>query len=412
MSLGIQLKGKAKERSAVTRWIKGSGPAEFSERVAEVVKGTDWRADVTKMGKMGAGVSLSLHPALEPLLLHASPDGTVRLSVRTTPSGPGYHLAAVSLIDTITKDAGVTWENLKDADKTGYLLHRDKTKLEQTITQWLHGFAKFVKDHPRQGCLSMDLPNGLTVEADSLLATSLGPRDKAWLDDILADPQSRVLDFFPWWNEARDVSHHQGLALVSAWCLLVHRRPETDAEEDVMRCFANNCLQAAKLDPAIDLPRSTWREVCGWLNSPVPPEAEGADPFGAIGYRRGLIHYPLPAGWSLRLPGDFAQDFVLAEGLWKAWDPSRRVEAKILPLAKPGPVEDILQRHGKPTEGRRLTLNKGGVYGVADWTIREGMGILEGEFLCRDSLMAFAVAAPDSTAEDWAVSVFESVSRR
>jgi hypothetical protein len=259
----------------------------------------------------------------------------------------------------------------------------------------------------------MDLPHGLRVNADSFVATALGPRDNLWLKQIEEKALDHVLDFYPWWKKEQDVLYYQGMALTLAWNLIVWREPRTDEEEDVMRQFMMACREAAALDPEVDLPRGLWKNCCLWLKEEIPQAAEGPDRIGELGYRQGLIHFPVGALWSVCLPGIFSQEKPAGPGTWRAWNEDRRVETRLARVAKVAPVEEILPRFKEKSPCERLTVRQKELefYGVGDLgRSEEGQTVLQAEYLCGDSVLALQVVGGEND-RDWVIGVWESVRR-
>src|SRR4026208_1780108 len=69
----------------------------------------------------------------------------------------------------------------------------------------LGGALTAARDARRRGVGSIHLgtPAGVEFNFDGAIATSLGPRDDAWLDAALADSRL-ALDITPWWADATD----------------------------------------------------------------------------------------------------------------------------------------------------------------------------------------------------------------
>ena len=408
MAIGLQLQGQFSPDSPLASSLTEES---FSSLINQLGEATDgWRL-TGRLGEEGAFIQAQVHSGIEDLQVQLHKEGHVLLRFKSTPAGPGYHQAAVALVDLIAETWSVKWVNADKADSTGYFEHRDVAKLQQSFVEWLHGLCDFALKNPVEGCVSLDLPHGVRVEADGFFATPMGPRDKNWLEEIVADTANHVLDYYCWWNTEKDVTYYQGVALLLGWNLVVWHKPQTNKEAQVMADFVMACEKAVALQDDIELPRQAWVECCRFLGAEIPKEALKQDAIGSLGYRRGLIHYPIGLGWSLCLPGSFSQE-VAGNNVWRGWFGDKEVRVRIFPLKKPGAVEDILTRYKKPAQGERLAAKNSemGFYGVGDMYEAEERLCFEAEYLCGDTVMALAANLPLGE-EAWIKGVWESVRR-
>ena len=179
-----------------------------------------------------------------------------------------------------------------------------------------------------------------------------------------------------------------------------------------MLTFIDACQKVVELNDELEVPRQAWMECCRHLGVDVPKEALKEDAMGAIGYRRGLIHFPIATGWSVCLPGDFSQD-LMGQNIWRGWVEDREVKIQIYPLTRNGAVEDILPRLTQEPLGQRMTAKSAEIdyHAVGDLYMGEDDRLyFEAECLCRDSILALVASAPEGE-ENWMKGVWETIRR-
>nr|MBA3821272.1 hypothetical protein [Deltaproteobacteria bacterium] len=164
------------------------------------------------------------------------------------------------------------------------------------------------------------------IEAPVL--TPLGPRDRAWIDAVIADP-AKAADAFPWW---RDGAGHRerSRALLAMWHEVPWREPLDLAERDLLERVDADLTAARRADRTLDLPYAEWAELLGNLGT----DDEHADKIrkragggvATIGYRRYPLEVELSGGWSIELGGAFVGHWEEAGARWWATDGDRVVE--------------------------------------------------------------------------------------
>ena len=86
-----------------------------------------------------------------------------------------------------------------------------------------------------------------------------------------------------------------------------------------------------------------------------------------IGYRRGSVHVTLTGGWSLTIPGEFAEDWEEGGETWIAWQGGRRIRFtswSIQEDEEPQPARAILADLDLP-DGQVFEHRDGPVHGRA-----------------------------------------------
>jgi hypothetical protein len=155
-------------------------------------------------------------------------------------------------------------------------------------------------------------PPGVRFTLDEPVATPLGPRDDAWLEQALADWHA-ALDIVPWWADATDARYLLNRALCLMWTEVRWRSPATPAERAVLDEVARLLRRALPLDPALPYPWHAWLElfdlrgVDDAIGRQVAARAAAAPANEApIGYRRRPVEIT-HAGWALEVPGSFTE---------------------------------------------------------------------------------------------------------
>ena len=102
-------------------------------------------------------------------------------------------------------------------------------------------------------------PPGFATRSRAI-ATSLGPRDDAWLGGSRRR-LALAIDVTPWWADATDARYLLNRALCLMWTEVRWRPPADDDErhvhEEVLRLLA----RAFPLDPSLDYPWRAWHEL-------------------------------------------------------------------------------------------------------------------------------------------------------
>lgn len=299
-------------RSAARDWLARA--AVWFEALGDCVLDTDLVRDSDDKPVLLA----SFHPAATPLELRLGGTGRVRANAITTPAGPGYHIHLCERLRQFAKEFDVTWDEDACQDPTGYFTTTDRQTCETHFLQWLGMVCGAAKEHAGRDPVFIGLPTSLGFTGPGEVLTPLGPRRRAWLAEIDANPEAGR-DFFPWWKPDPDAEFYSNRALVRMWCEFPWRPPLTEDEGELTDQIANDLATAYKLDPASELPWRKWLEVLDAiendddghtvnpadeaLQEAVTQRAFESAPAPPIGYLRQPVRRILSNGWSIEVPG-------------------------------------------------------------------------------------------------------------
>ncbi|MFN9133202.1 MAG: hypothetical protein ACK5XO_11045 [Phycisphaerales bacterium] len=279
----------------------------------------------------GSMIAASLFPQAQDVFVTASA-GRLGLEARTNFPGPGYHDYVCTLAKGLAAHLGVVWEA---DDDTEYFDTGDWSALRGSMLSWLRRLAEVLLGDTENAsgiALCMDMRHGFKV--DAAVATPTGPRSRAWIEQVAADPMSGT-DFFAWWDKGLTARTLRDRAVVRMWCDVHWTRPLTPESTGVLK-DVNSCLeQANALDSELDLPWPEWRETLGQIESGIGERPasraivdanvrSGAMP--RIGYRRAPVVHRLP-GWELTLPGSLELQYG---DEWVAFDETRSVRLTLM----------------------------------------------------------------------------------
>ncbi len=317
----------------VAVWFEGIGDAVLDARLM-------------RDGEDRPVLLIDLHPTCTPVELRVFGSGKVRVRARTTPAGPGYHQYLVDLLRQLAADFEFDWFPEDSTDPTGFLLTRSRPAVEQAFLRWLG-----VACSSEATSVGMHGGHGFTYPGEVL--TPLGPRSKEWAASVALEPH-RGGDFFPWWSPELDVAFYRNRALCRLWCEFPWRPPLTEEEGETADQIANDLATAFKLNPDCELPWPEWLELLDaihtdsagerfcvtpddtvlsielWKRAGPAPVAVGP----RVGYRRHAMRVALDGGWSVLMPGEFAQEWD-EERNWTGWDRTRTVWFRRVGFAKP-----------------------------------------------------------------------------
>jgi hypothetical protein len=369
---------------------------------------------------------LSLHPAAEDVEVIADGATSVVVSAKTSTVGPGYHAYLCELLDEMSRTLSVRWlppdEKGEIGDETGYFQHRDIHQLEHEMLVWLGALAKdFVQHPPESGESTMlSMPIGHTYDSDTPVLTPLGPRDQGWFVRVAADPRDGI-DFFPWWSVGRGAGFYLGRALCRMWSDVRWRPPLDDAETALLDGVLEDLAAAWRPDPNRDYPWREWAEIAVHVGREefVPSEV-GRRAFRdaqapLVGYRRRMVRVYVAGGWSIRLPGSFAERWD-DDDSWCAWDATRTVWFTAFAVAGSGPprsAEELLSWAPEP-EGEGLEHRGGELISKATvgrieedgewlWRLRVHAAVPGHRVVC-------SIVYSDPAHRDWAIETWRSVS--
>jgi len=248
-------------------------------------------------------VTLELHPDAGPVRIVVQPDGDLEIRGETAAIGPGYHADVVARLSPVLDELDFVWTE-EEADPRA------------AMCAWLA--AELARGAKRIG-----IPAELDFQIEAAVLTTMGPRDRAWCDAVIADP-SRGADAFAWWDDGPGQLERSRALL--AMSLEVPWREPLDAEERSLMKRVDRDLKAAR-KAKLDLPYAEWAELLAHLGEDERAEemrARAGDRPAVLGYRRHPILVELESGWKLELGGGFVGSWE-DERYW-ATDGDRLVE--------------------------------------------------------------------------------------
>jgi hypothetical protein len=267
--------------------------------------------------------------------------------------------------------------------------------------------------------LQIGIRPGTVVRFDGALATPLGPRDDAWLEQATGDARVAV-DIRPWWADATDARYLLNRALAILWTE-IRWRPPVDDERPVVD-EALRCLRKAfPLDPSLAYPWREWHELLEYrdVDDPIARQvSERAKRVPKsrplIGYRRGPVTV-MHEGWSLEVPGSFAERRTDEE--WWGGQAGRGVTlAGVITGgdgAPPMPAQAFLARVAGDLGDDVMTHHDGEVAGKArlstDASSGVEVGVLDGFAAVTGRGAAIRVVFDDPDDWVWAVNVWKAL---
>ncbi len=338
MGLTIRVVGQAARRGLIPRlppadrlmgnacaWITGEYPSIV--RTARVDGSPDQ-----------AELVLDLHPAAEPVSITADAEGSVVASADTSSVGPGYHTFVGRILDRLETEVGIDWSRDREQRPVGappaWVGARtpiaDRPSVERAHVALLGRTLARALELRRRGAGSFQVGTrpGTQFTFEGAIATPLGPRDDAWLEQAVKDPRV-ALDVRPWWLDATDARYLLNRALVLLWTEIRWRAPADDAERAAVDEALGLLRRALPADPTLPYPWREWAELIELrgIDDPIADRVAQrvghVDPDRApIGYRRApvtIVH----EGWLLQVPGSFGERRTAEE--WTGSERGRRV---------------------------------------------------------------------------------------
>jgi hypothetical protein len=341
----------------------------------------DFAPDVTTERPESALLTITAHPAAGPIEITLR-GRALGLEALTGSAGPGYHAFVCALADVIAAALGIRWKAV--LDPALYFAHRDAEALDRAALDALGATAKEILSLAAGGAsgFALALPAGLEVAHDGLLATPLGPRDRAWLERVAVDP-AHGRDVFAWPTPARDATYHRGVALALMWLEVRWRKPMDEVERALLDRVVTELERAHGLDAGLEYPWGAWaecfallgeeslRSTRAQLKASEPRERDRARP----GYRRRAVRVTLSGGWSIAIPGELSERWD-ERGTWAATDPKRSVWITSAEAPPDHDTEATLA--GLPTlegQGDTIAMERGAIRGAVRFEVKdEGNG--------------------------------------
>jgi hypothetical protein len=381
------------------------------------------RSSRTRTSSTGARELLvSLHPAAEEFSITASDEGDVTVSALLAPVGPGYQTFIARLAQRIGLEHEITWtaSGAADAAEPDLAGAGDRTSVEQSYLTWLGSALIAARDARRRGLRDIHLgtPAGVIFTFEGAIATSLGPRDDAWLDAALADSRL-ALDITPWWADATDARCFLNRALCLMWTEVRWRHPVDDAEQAVHDEVIRLLSRAFPLDPALPYPWREWKELTAFrgtadaMTRQVETRAAKAPNGPLIGYRRDPVRI-LHEGWELEVPGGFSERRT--EDEWWGAEAGRSITLAATQTgtaAGPMSADDFLLQVAPDLGRDALTHRDGELVGRArlstDASSGVEVGVLEGFSAVQGRGAAIRIVFDDSADWQWALEMWRAL---
>ena len=240
---------------------------------------------------------------------------TVEGSCRSTPAGPGFHVAAVEVLDAL----GL--RNLKVKDDTGYYRHRDFGRMcAEHFHPWLNKIVSVCeqkRDELKNMAVAWDMDQYIPENIPGTVISSMGRFSVRWMRETLAEkgPEALAQRFYLWYHPgAPDALYRRNLGLNLLWesCFFA---PSSRSKEDagINEAICENIEMAARLDPTLPLPRKAYQEVCSLAGKiPALPDGPEMELEFEPGFRKGFVTYAI-GPLRLTLPGIYQFE-------WEKWD--------------------------------------------------------------------------------------------
>ena len=233
----------------------------------------------------------------------------------TVPGGPGLHKAVVELIDALSK------KDLKEVqvvDGTGFWEHRDFQRLSQEtygpwLEQELRGALVKLGQSPESVPLFWGEEDYLPQEVPDTVYTPMGRFSKGWLQEQLDQGRTEELvrRIFLWPNAFKDAFYYRNGAMKRMWQDCCFAPSDRHYSDEQINGFVLNFLERAyRLDPALPLPMSAYRELCimDGRAFKIPEDAPELEEEFAPGYHKGELLQSYEKLW-LPLPGVYRYEW-------------------------------------------------------------------------------------------------------
>jgi len=409
----IQIDGQASRRGLIPRMPAGDRllagvatwlQADYGEYLRHV------RHD--RPGEGESRLTASLHPAAPAVVITASDIGRVTVSAETAAAGPGYHRFLGQVLGRMAEDAGIEWSS----DESAQFAFAERPVVERAYLGWLGPVLGQARDALRLGARSqLGLPDGARFTFEGAIATALGPRDETWLAAAIADPRVAV-DITPWWADAPDPRYLLNRALALMWTEVRWRRPAIDGEKALLQDVHHLLAKAYPMEPDLPYPWQAWAEVVSYggfddamARQVIARSSSMPAPAVPIGYRWAPVRIT-HEGWSLTVPGDFAERRTAEE--WWGGGPGRQITLAAVPTGSMS-AQAFVNQFAADLGDEALTHRAGELVGRAKITTDPSSGleiaVLDGYSAVPGSGAAIRIEFDDAGDWQWALDMWRSL---
>jgi len=365
------------------------------------------------------------HPAEEPIFFNWD-SRHLTVSARTNGAGPGYHAWLVERLDAMAMDVelGVKWnwqdDDGKAGDETGYHVHRDFKKLQQSMAAWLKALAADLLKLEKEGGgnFAISMPTETRVAGEYFACSPLGFLPRAFFAHCVEADDADAPLFFPWWTRERDAGFWRKHGLVYAWCHVPWRVADSEEETQAMQLALACFKQARQLDAKVALPAPEIAELERLVSMTTstnrePPPAPDPD---RIGFKRRDNTIQLPGQWQIRLPGYFHSHWDSKKGTMTFYFNQRTVHVTTYRFQhKTHPLPDLLGAPENPSPGgKTFEYAKAHLLGRAELTHQRdgtmfGYWMLTGKMVTSGAAATFTVCFDQKDDLDWANATWQSL---
>lgn len=284
-------------------------------------------------------LGLSIHPGAENVAFTVSRRGYVEVTAKTSTAGPGYHMFVCDALHALGDALRIRWDEPHEQsfDEGWYFYTRNPPDIHEEMRKFIRNLARIALTGAGGNALQLSMPSDWRFEVpDAYVLTPLGPRDREWLEGASVDG-NRGIDVFPWWHRGAGPHYWLGRALVLMWSEVRWREPFTDEQTETMHEVHAALATAYAAEQRLTYPWRAWSEIVQWLAlgddlaRTIHENAAASAETPPVGYRRHDVIATIADGWSVRVPGAFAQEWD--ESTWVAWEPGRAVRVTLVARA-------------------------------------------------------------------------------
>ena len=200
---------------------------------------------------------VGLHPATPALYLAAGDSGNVRAIAETVSGGPGYHRFVGRVLERLGQELAIDWD-----EATAGIAFAERPEVERAYLGWLGPTLAAVRNARQRSSAGVQVgtPPGTRYTFEGAIATSLGPRDDAWLESAIADPRVAI-EITPWWLDATDGRYLLNRALALMWLEVRWRKPAVEGEAERLEDVHRLLSKAFPIEPGLPYPWHAWAEL-------------------------------------------------------------------------------------------------------------------------------------------------------